>query len=77
MPQPTAFLLSDLFRDLRELAGTCTSLDMQATGSSLQDLQSATGGGIAGDKVAELRNLLGEEQSAGVLDFWREEWIME
>ncbi|KAK0285775.1 hypothetical protein LTR35_005115 [Friedmanniomyces endolithicus] len=90
MPQQTAYILSDLFPGLRELATACTSIS-SAPGSSSPSARAATGLLSSQDtemlgmstqtshaggygKLKRLRDLVGEQQCLDVVDFWREEW---
>ncbi|KAK0818945.1 hypothetical protein LTR02_003296 [Friedmanniomyces endolithicus] len=90
MPQQTAYMLSDLFPNLRDLAMACTNIS-SAPGSSSPSARAAasllssqdtemfgmsTQASYAGGygKLKRLRDLVGEQQCMDVVDFWREEW---
>ncbi|KAK0906781.1 hypothetical protein LTR91_015221 [Friedmanniomyces endolithicus] len=90
MPQQTAYILSDLFPNLRDLAVACTSIS-SAPGSSSPSARAAasllssqdtemlglsTQASYAGGygKLKRLRDFVGEQQCMDVVDFWREEW---
>ncbi|KAK1811581.1 hypothetical protein LTR12_014074 [Friedmanniomyces endolithicus] len=90
MPQQTAYILTDLFPYLRDLAMACTSIS-SAPGSSSPSARAAasllssqdtemfgmsTQASYAGGygKLKRLRDLVGEQQCTDVVDFWREEW---
>lgn len=93
MPQQTAFILSDLFPNLRELAVACTTassgpnssslsvraagLSSQVTGSQGTQVSDTEGYDRALSKIKQLRDLVGEEQCAGIVEFWREEWTVD
>lgn len=95
MSQHTAFILSDLFADLRELAAVCTAVSsapnssspsVRAAGLSSQPYSTQGGGmetglqyseGIALGKLKQLRDLVGEQECADIVDFWKEEWTID
>ncbi|EMC95076.1 hypothetical protein BAUCODRAFT_525199 [Baudoinia panamericana UAMH 10762] len=91
MPQQTAYVLSDLFRDFRDLAVACTSATPAPESSSLfaraapsQELSSQTAevssatqlsDTRSGDRLAQLRDLIGKQECREIVDFWWGEMI--
>lgn len=93
MPETTAFMLSDLFADLRDLAETCTAVTSAPNSSSpsarivvpeaaseygsIPTTSSQLDVSTATEKLKRLRLLLGEQGCMDVVDFWKEEWMMD
>ncbi|KAK5172135.1 uncharacterized protein LTR77_003773 [Saxophila tyrrhenica] len=93
MAQHTAFVLSDLFRDLRDLATACTAVaaeqesssplvpgmssQMSGAWESSNGLSSQFVQGGSMDRLKRLRDLVGEQDCQNIVDFWREEWLLE
>ena len=95
MYQQTAFILSDLFPNLQELAKACTSVSsapnssspsVRAVGGSFQVI-GAQGSGLemsmqysddrAASNMKQLRDLVGEQEFADIVDFWSEEYTVD
>ncbi|KAK5134655.1 hypothetical protein LTR08_006311 [Meristemomyces frigidus] len=91
MPQQTAYVLTDVFVDLRDLAEVCTTavsstLDASSPSARAASLVSIVGGSQGGScgvgegaesRLKGLRDLVGRQQCSDVVDFWGEEWTME
>ncbi len=93
MAQQTAFILSDLFTDLRDLATTCTTVNSAPDSSSpseragLSQMSGAfdSSNGLssqffeanATSKLKRLRDLVGDQECCDIVDFWKEEWLLE
>jgi hypothetical protein len=92
MPEQTAYMLSDIFINIPELAAACTSGVSSGPDSSSPSQRAAGKGvGVSASQVErevdeegtgegkrmKLRELVGEQQSRDVVDFWREEWTVE
>ncbi|KAK5674760.1 hypothetical protein LTS10_012496 [Elasticomyces elasticus] len=91
MVQHTAYVLSDLFENLQDLAETCTDISFPPASSSpsaraaagytssqdteMLDAHNPDMGGSG--KLKRLRDLVGEQQCAELIDFWRDEWTVE
>ncbi|KAK4890597.1 hypothetical protein LTR27_010759 [Elasticomyces elasticus] len=91
MVQHTAYVLSDLFDNLHDLAETCTDVSSPPASSSpsaraaagctssqdteMLDAHVPDVGGYG--KLKRLRDLIGEQQCAELIDFWRDEWTVE
>ena len=74
MREQTAFLLTDLFGDVKDLAQACVS--EQVTPDSSMQAPSSDVSGVQG-VLEQLRDVLGEAECRDVVEFWREEWIVE
>jgi hypothetical protein len=77
MALQTAYYLSDLFVNLADLAGACTG-DVGLENHSEGGIGDATSAGqIEDDRMAQLRDLVGNDEFHNLVDFWTEEWIAE
>lgn len=95
MSRQTAFILSDLFANLRELARACTTVSSapnssspsaKLAGDSSQVISTQASGfepstqlsnvGACG-KLKQLCDLVGEQECAGIVEFWQEEWTID
>ena len=93
MSLPTAYILSDLFASLEDLASTCLGVRSAPNSSSPTARAAASqlsgGPGLdnemsvqhsdptAFDKLRRLRNLVGEQECNEIFDFWKEEWMVD
>lgn len=92
MAQQTAFILSDLFEDLRDLVATCTAAvevselsspsargmeQMSGVFDSSDGASSQVFEASAAGKLKRLRDLVGDQECADIVDFWKEEWLLE
>lgn len=93
MSQQTAYILSDLFPSLRDLATACTSVTSAPNSSSpsaraassqtndFYDLGLSMGpqssDSTANNKLKRLRDLVGDQECRDVVDFWKEEFVLE
>lgn len=79
----TAFILSDLFPSLGELAAACSSVTSAPNSSS----PSARASGIElstqssytdpVDKLKVLRDVVGDQVCRSIVEFWKEEWTVD
>jgi hypothetical protein len=93
MSQQSAFILTDLFTDLRDLAMTC-SASTSAPNSSSPSIRAASSQttsipdpsvtpqvrpspASATCKLKKLRSLVGDQECQDIIDFWKEEWTLE
>ncbi|KAK3719115.1 hypothetical protein LTR37_004679 [Vermiconidia calcicola] len=93
MSQQAAFILTDLFTDLRDLARVCSSVGSapssssptarlaasQETGVPDLSLDMSTQGSdsSATNRLKRLRDLVGDQECQAVIDFWKEEWTVD
>ncbi|KAK5108851.1 hypothetical protein LTR62_007741 [Meristemomyces frigidus] len=96
MTQRTAYYISDLFVNLRELAWACSSVSSVPNSSSPSARAAGARDGLlssqdtlmldtralmpelaAASKLKQLRDLVGEEQCRAVVEFWREEYVLQ
>lgn len=93
MSQQTAFILSDLFTNLKELATTCSAVTSAPNSSSpsaraasslvsgVYDLglgmSTQDSHSTATSKLKRLRDLVGEQECREIVDFWKEEWTVD
>ena len=94
MSEQTAYILSDLFVDLRDLAMTCLAVTSAPNSSSpsARAAVSSQANGVydlglemstqesditATGKLKRLRDLVGEQKFRDIVDFWKEEWIVD
>lgn len=93
MSQQTAFILTDLFTDLRDLARACSSVG-SAPNSSPPTARLATSqecdvpelsldmsrqgaDSSATHRLKRLRDLVGDQECQDIIDFWQEEWTVD
>lgn len=93
MSEHTSYILSDLFVNLRDLATTCSAVTSAPNSSSpsvraafsqadgIYDLgfgMSTQGSDVPPTgKLKRLRDLVGEQECRNVVDFWKEEWVVD
>ena len=93
MADQTAYLLSDLFADFKDLAAACSTVTGAPSSSSpsarAAAFQSSGVYGInidtstpnldstAAENLKTLRDLVGEQECQDVIDFWKEEWLVQ
>ena len=91
MSQHTAFILSDLFTSLKDLAMTCSAVTSAPNSSSpsaraassqvsgLYDLGLGTSTQDSDStvtcKLKRLSDLVGEQECRSIVEFWKEEWV--
>lgn len=92
MSQQTAFILSDLFTDLRDLGEACTSASPATSSNSpshvpttsqlldrsgwVRDVTSPVSSDTATSKLERLRDLVGEQQCQDIIDFWKNDFAV-
>jgi len=95
MPIESAFILSDVFLSIRDLAEECISTKSAPTSSS-NSQDAADDPGISASQIMRevemngtqdptvrwnrlnrLKELVGEQGCKDVIDFWKEEWLLE
>lgn len=91
MQEQTAYVCTDIFKDLRDLAQSSVNVTaVPALASSSPSVRAAggrnplylgegdeKGGADPERKVRMLRDMVGEEEGGDVVDFWREEFVVE
>jgi hypothetical protein len=93
MAEQTAYLLSDLFADFRDLAAACSTVTYAPSSSSPSaraaafqsgsvygnsiDMSTPSSDSTAAGKLKTLRDLVGEQECQDVIDFWKEEWLVQ
>ncbi|GAB7363545.1 hypothetical protein MBLNU230_g3812t1 [Neophaeotheca triangularis] len=85
MSQEHAYVLSDIFPRLRDLAVACTSVTPEteagffsADSREMQGSSMVSGGGPGVEgRLEDLRVLLGEQAYRNVVDFWGAEWTID
>ena len=93
MPLQTAYVLSDIFTTLDDLAAACSTVtsapnssspSARAAGESSQmsdvydlGMGMSTQSSDATNKLKRLRDIVGDQQCRDIVDFWKEEWTID
>ena len=93
MTEQTAYVLSDLFADLKNVSAACSTVTCAPRSSSpsataaafessgvyglSMDSRISNSKRTAAGKLRNLRDLVGEQECQDVLDFWKEEWLVQ
>lgn len=92
MSEQTAYIISDIFADLKDLAATCSAISSAPNSSSpsaiVDAIQSSQTYALdsslstlstninAVTKLKHLRDLVGVQECQNVVDFWKVEWLL-
>lgn len=92
MSESTAYIISEIFADLKDLSSACSvissapnSSSPSARASAFQSsqiydfdtvLSTQSTGSDAARKLKRLRDLVGEQECQDIIDFWKEEWLL-
>ena len=88
MSEQTAYVLSDLFKDLKDLAFACSTVSSAPNSSSPSaraagfpssfsyDINTQSSDSNAASRLKRLRDLIGEQECHDIIDFWKEEWTL-
>lgn len=93
MSDQTAYNLTDIFSNLKDLAAACTSVSSAPNSSSPSARAASTQVSsinefgtefgtqssdiTAASKLKELRGLIGQQECQDIIDFWKEEWTVQ
>lgn len=92
MSEQTAYLLTDIFADLNDLATACFTISSVPSSGSpsaraaafqsshISDFEPSTSTQTSGNRAAarlkRLRDLVGEQECQEIIDFWKDEWLI-